>query len=199
MREARTVSAIKIFSACEIRAFLADLTKNFCYINIPVTLLNGPDTGTGLSAPRIPDMSASATRKKRIAAPGPSAASGGLTIRDRIEADIELSSYRLQRIPLGILHLNSDWRVLEYRDPEGDNGTPPSGALGKHLFSLAPWIRHPGFVQTLKTAIRSGTGNSHFDFKISVKSAERMIHVNIFALGDATAWLFISDNSLPPL
>lgn len=110
----------------------------------------------------------------------------------------ELNAYRWQQIPLGILHVNSEWEILEYRDrDELSDASWFTSAPGKHLFSIAPWIRHPDFVATMKAAIRSGTATSHFDFKVPVKSSERDIHVNLFTLGDRTVWLFISDKSLP--
>lgn len=120
----------------------------------------------------------------------------GLVREDEGTAKVEVSGYRLQHIPLGILHVNSEWKVLEYRDYD-DQDLPVPSALGKHLFSIVPWIRHPDFVQTLNATIRSGVANSHFDFQVSMKSMERTIHINIIVLGDTTAWLFISDKSLP--
>lgn len=141
-------------------------------------------------------MSAPATRRKRVAQFELAVPERGPVRTDEGTADVEVSGYRLQHIPLGILHVNSEWKVLEYRDND-EQGLPVTSALGKHLFSLAPWIRHPDFVQTLNAAIHSGVANSHFDFNVSMKSTERAIHVNIMVLGDTTAWLFISDKSLP--
>jgi hypothetical protein len=115
---------------------------------------------------------------------------------DEGTANVEVSGYRLQHIPLGILHVNSEWKILEYRDCD-EQGLPETSVSGKHLFAVAPWIRHPDFVQTLNSAIRSGVANSHFDFNVSMKTMERAIHINIIVLGDTTAWLFISDKNLP--
>ena len=152
-------------------------------------------------------MSAPATRRKRVAQLELSVRESAFVRRDQSTAEVETNAWRPQQIPLGILHVNREWKVLEYRDRyeqyrdryEEEDDLPPVNALGKHLFSIAPWIRHPDFVETLNTAIQSGIANSHFDFKVraSVKSAERAIHINIFVLGDTTAWLFISDKSLP--
>ncbi len=152
-------------------------------------------------------MSAPATRRKRVAQLELPVHEPSLVRRDPSTADVEMNACRPQQIPLGILHVNREWKVLEYRDRyehyrdryEEEDDLPPVNALGKHLFSIAPWIRHPDFVDTLNTAIQSGIGNSHFDFKVrvSMKSAERAIHINVFVLGDTTAWLFISDKSLP--
>jgi hypothetical protein len=152
-------------------------------------------------------MSAPATRRKRGAQFEVRVPEPGLVRKDPSTVAVEMNGCRPQQIPLGILHVNREWKVLEYRDRyeqyrdryEEEDDLPPVNALGKHLFSVAPWIRHPDFVETLDTALQSGIANSHFDFKIraSVKSAERAIHINIFVLGDTTAWLFISDNSLP--
>jgi hypothetical protein len=152
-------------------------------------------------------MSAPATRRKRVGQLELAVSEPSLARKDQSTVGVEVGGCRLQQIPLGILHVNREWKVLEYRDRyeqyrdryEQDDDLPPVNALGKHLFSVAPWIRHPHFVETLTTAIQAGIANSHFDFKVrvSVKSAERAIHVNVFVLGDTTAWLFISDKSLP--
>ena len=166
------------------------------YINIPSTLLDEQDIPGRFYPPKIAVMSAPATRRKRIAQFEISVREQSLVREDEGTADVEVSGYRLQHIPLGILHVNSEWKVLEYRDYD-DQALPVTSALGKHLFAIAPWIRHPDFVQTLNAAIRSGVANSHFDFHVSMKSMERAIHVNIMVLGDTTAWLFISDKSLP--
>jgi hypothetical protein len=175
-------------------------------MNIPATLLNGPDTRHESLEPRISLMSAPATRRKRIGQLELSVSEPRLARTESTTA-VEGAGCRRQQIPLGILHVNREWKVLEYRDRyeeyrdhcEQDDDLPPVNALGKHLFSIAPWIRHPDFIRTITTAIRAGIANSHFDFKVrlSVKSAERAIHVNVFMLGDTTAWLFISDKSLP--
>ena len=127
--------------------------------------------------------------------------------KDQCTASLEPGGRRRQQIPLGILHVNQEWKVLEYRDRydqyrdryEEDDDVPPVNALGKHLFAIAPWIGDPEFVETFNATIQSGIANSHFDFKVrpSLQSAERTIHINVFVLGDTTAWLFISDQSLP--
>ena len=119
----------------------------------------------------------------------------------------ELGGSVRPQIPLGILHVNRDWKILEYRDRyeqyrdrfEEEDDLPPVNALGKNLFAIAPWIGDPQFLETFDATVQCGIANSHFDFKVrlSRKSAERAIHVNVFVLGDTTAWLFISDQSLP--
>jgi len=101
-------------------------------------------------------------------------------------------------MPLGVIHLSETWEILEYRR-EGDDSALQDTPLGRHLFSVAPWTRNPEFVNTLKSAIEAGVSNAHFDFKVLEDMAEHAIHVNIFALGDMTTWLFITDKSLPPL
>ena len=101
-------------------------------------------------------------------------------------------------MPLGVIHLSETWEVIEYRR-EGDDSVLQETPLGRHLFSVAPWTRNAEFVKTLKSAIEAGVSNAHFDFKVLEDMAEHAIHVNIFALGDMTTWLFISDKSLPPL
>lgn len=110
----------------------------------------------------------------------------------------ELSISRLQRMPLGALHLNESWEILEYQRISEDDFFVEM-PLGMHLFSVVPWIRDPEFVSALRVAIHSEASSSHFDFKVPANATEREIHVNVLALGDATAWLFISDVSLPPL
>src|SRR5215472_12031154 len=131
-------------------------------------------------------MSSPATCRKRIAESGLPVSGRAIACND----DIELRSYRWQQIPLGILHVNSEWEILEYRDrDELSDDSFFTNAPGKHLFSIAPWIRQPDFVASINEAIHSGAATSHFDFKVSVKSAEHDIHVNIFTLGDTTVWL----------
>ena len=119
-----------------------------CYINIPVTLLDGPDTPKRFYPPKIGHMSAPATRRKRIAQFEVSVREQSSARTDEGTADVEVSGYSLQHIPLGIVHVNSEWKILEYRDYD-EQGLPVTSASGKHLFAIAPWIRHPDFVQTL--------------------------------------------------
>jgi hypothetical protein len=140
-------------------------------------------------------MSKPATQLQRVALSPVSECVG--IWRSEKSASVEVSSYRLLQLPLGAFRVNQAWHILEYR--RGSEEGLPETPLGKHLFSVAPWTMNPSFVDTLSDALRSGISNSHFDFKVSANTAERVIHVNIFALGDTTAWLFISDKSLPPL
>jgi len=140
-------------------------------------------------------MSKPATQRKRIS---PEAVTPRMPIWNHEEhATVEVSTCSLLQIPLGAIHLNQAWRIVEYRSGS-DELSVPKTALGKHLFSVVPWIRNRNFLATLKSAMRSGISNSHFDFTVCANTAERTIHVNIFALGDMTTWLFISDSSLPP-
>jgi|GEM_PF-3223003 hypothetical protein len=113
------------------------------------------------------------------------------------KAPVELNTDP-QRMRLGAIHLNALWEILEYQR-NGDDDLLVETPLGMHLFSIMPWIRDPEFVRTLRTAIHSEASSLHFDFKVSTNTTEREIHVNVLALGDTTAWLFVSDVSLPPL
>ena len=152
-------------------------------------------------------MSAPATRRKRVTQLDLTVSEPRFVRNNQRTVGLEVDECGQPKIPLGILHVNREWKVIEYRDRyeeyrdrfEDDDEVPPINAIGKNLFAIAPWIGHPEFVETLTMAIRSGTATSHFDFKVrvSLKSAERAIHVNAFVLGDTTAWLFISDQSLP--
>lgn len=151
-------------------------------------------------------MSAPATRRKRIAQLEISLPEPRFVQSNPGTSGMELSSSSRQQIPLGILHVNQDWKILEYRDRYEeyrdrfeDDDLPPVSALGKNLFAIAPWIGDPDFLETFDATVQSGIANSHFDFKVrlSTRSAERAIHINVFVLGDTTAWLFISDQSLP--
>ena len=114
------------------------------------------------------------------------------------KSPVQVSSSKPQQMPLGVIHLSETWEILEYRR-EGDDSALQDTPLGQHLFSVAPWTRNPEFVNTLKSAIEAGVSNAHFDFKVLEDMAEHAIHVNIFALGDMTTWLFVTDKSLPPL
>jgi len=111
---------------------------------------------------------------------------------------VQASNTKPQQVPLGVIHLSETWEILEYRR-ESDDSVVQETPLGQHLFSVAPWTRNSAFVNTLKSAIEAGVSNAHFDFKVFEDMAEHAIHVNIFALGDMTTWLFITDKSLPPL
>src|SRR5579864_6051030 len=58
------------------------------------------------------------------------------------KASVELSINLIQRMPLGAIHLNESWEILEYQRISEDDflvETP----LGMHLFSVIPWIRDP--------------------------------------------------------
>ncbi len=111
---------------------------------------------------------------------------------------VQATSPKPQQVLLGVIHLSATWEILEYRR-EGDDSALQHTPLGRHLFSVAPWTRNAEFVNTLESAIEAGVSNAHFDFKVLADTAEHAIHVNIFALGDMTTWLFITDKSLPPL
>ena len=166
------------------------------YIDIHENLLQEPDSQRATCSLNSESMSKPATQRKRIA-PAPSPQPMPIWSCDK-EATAQISSFRLLEMPLGAIHLDQAWQILEYRRDK-DAALLSEATQGKHLFAVAPWIKNSSFVKSLNHAIRSGVSNFHFDFKVSVKTAERTIHVNTFTLGDMTAWLFISDKTLPSL
>jgi hypothetical protein len=99
--------------------------------------------------------------------------------------------------PFGALHVDASGVVLEHRPAEA--GDPPIRMpliVGRPVRSIAPWAGEPAFLAALQSAIHSSKVSFHFDFKISATSIERVIHVNILAVGDKTAWIFVSDKTL---
>jgi hypothetical protein len=152
----------------------------------------------GYSTCGNPQTESGAALTKKPVARAVTANSRELNWSEGKKTPVQASSSRLQQVPLGVIHLSETWEVLEYRR-EGDGSGLQHTPLGRHLFSVAPWTRNAEFVNILKSAIEAGVSNAHFDFKVLEDMAEHTIHVNIFALGDMTTWLFISDKSLPPL
>lgn len=87
--------------------------------------------------------------------------------------------------------------VLEHRVIEAaEFPAEMQSVVGRQVRSIAPWASEPAFVSALKAAIDSAKVSFHLDFKISAACIERLIHVNILAVGDKTAWIFISDKTL---
>jgi hypothetical protein len=87
--------------------------------------------------------------------------------------------------------------VLEHRRLEASE--PPvemPSIVGRQIESLASWASEPAFVSALKSAVASARVSFHFDFRVAASARERMIHVNILAVGDKTAWIFIADKTL---
>jgi hypothetical protein len=101
-------------------------------------------------------------------------------------------------IPFGAIHVDAAGIVLEHRPKEvGD--AAHGQIIGRQIASIAPWASTPSLLAGLRSAIDSTRVNFHFDFKTLANSAERIIHVNILAAGDHTAWIFISDKTIPML
>jgi hypothetical protein len=96
-----------------------------------------------------------------------------------------------------VLHVDASGVVLEHRPAEvGEPHAPARPIVGRQISSVAPWAGEPAFLAALKSAIHSSKVSFHFDFKTSATSIERVIHVNILAAGDKTAWIFVSDKTL---
>jgi len=114
-------------------------------------------------------------------------------------AFVQVSRFELQPLPLGAIRLNDKWNVQEYRHESNDDSDLSQVTVGKNLFSCIPWAGAQDLRNLLNDAIHSGASNLHFDLKLLDNPVERNIHINVFILGDATVWLFISDQTLPPL
>jgi len=104
-----------------------------------------------------------------------------------------------QNVPIivGVFRVDAQGTVLEFR-PEGCDAEMKVFS-GLDFFSLAPWMKDPSFLKLFAASIQSALSSFHFDFKVAVRNMERHIHVNIMALGDKTAWFFVSDKTLPQL
>jgi hypothetical protein len=103
----------------------------------------------------------------------------------------------VRETPFGALHVDASGVVLEHRPAEGgEPSTRTRLIVGRPVSSIAPWASEPAFLAALQSAIDSSKVSFHFDFKISATSIERGIHVNILAVGDKTAWIFVSDKTL---
>ncbi len=103
----------------------------------------------------------------------------------------------LQDTPFGAIRVDASGTVLEHRLPDvGDVLAPARPLVGQHIRSIAPWAKEPAFLSAMQAAIDSARASFHLDFKTPAKPIERLIHVNILAVGDKTAWIFISDKTL---
>jgi hypothetical protein len=102
-------------------------------------------------------------------------------------------------IPFGAIHVDAAGIVLEHRPKEVGDAAQAQQIIGRQIASIAPWASTPSLLAGLRSAIDSTRVNFHFDFKTLANSAERIIHVNILAAGDQTAWIFISDKTIPML
>jgi hypothetical protein len=102
-----------------------------------------------------------------------------------------------QEIPFGAIRVDASGIVLEHRLPEADFIAQARSIVGKPIQSISAWAREPRFLSALQAAIDSTRVSFHLDFKTSTKPVERLIHVNILAVGDKTVWIFISDKTLP--
>jgi hypothetical protein len=105
----------------------------------------------------------------------------------------------MREIPFGAIHVNAAGMVLEHRPKEIGDAAHAHRIIGRQIASIAPWASTPSLLAGLRSAIESKKVNVHFDFKALANSAERIIHVNILAAGDQTAWIFISDKTIPML
>jgi hypothetical protein len=100
-------------------------------------------------------------------------------------------------IPFGAIHVDAAGIVLEHRQADARVLFPAARIVGRQFIAVAPWAAGPAFLSALKSAIDRSNSSFHFDFKESAEAVERSIHVNILASGDQTAWIFISDKTLP--
>lgn len=101
------------------------------------------------------------------------------------------------RIPFGAIHVDASGTVLEHRQIDTRGLLPTRRIVGEQFVAIAPWAAEPKLLSALKLAIERGDSSFHFDFKEDSESLERLIHVNILASGRHTAWIFISDKTLP--
>lgn len=103
----------------------------------------------------------------------------------------------IQETPFGAIRVDASGTVLEHRLPEaGDFLAQARPIVGQQIRSIAPWAKEPAFLSAMQAAIDSARVSFHLDFKTPAKPIERVIHVNILAVGDKTAWIFISDKTL---
>ena len=101
------------------------------------------------------------------------------------------------QIPFGAVHVDASGMILEHRQTDARVSFPATGIVGQQFIAVAPWGADSSFLSALKSAIERGNSSFHFDFKESSEAVERSIHVNILASGHRTAWIFISDKTLP--
>ncbi len=102
-------------------------------------------------------------------------------------------------IPFGAVHVDADGIVLEHRQTDARKSLPAGRIVGQRFIAVTPWAAVPELLSALQSAIDGRNSSFHFDFKESSDAVERSIHVNILASGDHTAWIFISDKTLPPM
>ena len=100
-------------------------------------------------------------------------------------------------IPFGAIHVDAAGIILEHRQADARFSFPAARIVGRQFFAVAPWAAGASFLSALKSAIDRSNASFHFDFKESSDAVERSIHINILASGDQTAWIFISDKTLP--
>lgn len=113
------------------------------------------------------------------------------------ESFSHMSSIPAQETPFGAIRVDASEIVLEHRLPEGgDFAVQTRSIVGQQIRSIAPWTSEPAFLSALQSAINSTRASFHLDFKTPAKPVERVIHVNILAVGDKTVWVFISDKTL---
>jgi hypothetical protein len=113
------------------------------------------------------------------------------------ESSVQVSGSSLDGTLFGAIHVDASGIVLEHRTLEGnETRTEAQSFVGREIGAIAFWAGEPAFVSALKSAIDSAKVSFHIDFKTSAASRERMIHVNILAVGDKTAWIFVSDKTL---
>jgi hypothetical protein len=109
---------------------------------------------------------------------------------------LRANDVELRDVPLGVFRVNEALQILEYK--ERNQPKPCAGPyLVRKPASLPPWMKRSGFVQLVFSAIQADFANVHVDFALFAGQKDRAIHVNILAFGDRTAWLFVSDRTLP--
>jgi hypothetical protein len=130
--------------------------------------------------------------KRAVCSPLPSAPQQEQTFSLRAD-DLDLCE-----ISPGVFRVNKALEVLEYKERN-----LPKLPGGPRLLRMPPplprWMKRSGFIHVLFSAIQADYANVHVDFELFAEQRERTIHVNILAFGDRTAWLFISDRTLPLL
>jgi hypothetical protein len=108
-----------------------------------------------------------------------------------------ISGISIPEFPRGAIRVNASGIVVEHRPPEAsDFSAQTRSIVGQPITSIAPWASEPAFLAALQSAIDSTRLSFHLDFKTSTKPVERVIHVNLLAVGDKTVWMFISDKTL---
>jgi hypothetical protein len=107
------------------------------------------------------------------------------------------SSPAHSQIPFGAIHVDASGTILEHRQTDARVSFPGAHIVGQQFVSVVPWAANSRFLSALKSAVDRGDSSFHFDFKASSEAVERSIHVNILASGRRTAWIFISDKTLP--